>query len=205
MVAEPDAPGFGGAAARGGALMARGLGRFLKLEQRQKAAEGPPHQIATAARFRAEPSGAARTGRGGGAAADAGSQRLLGEAIAREVAERERARLSWWVSDTAGGSTPAGMRLLAMLPTPSRAGHRGRRCPRCLRRRDAGGIERHPSCGAARSGAPGVDAAAPSLRSQPAPPPPLVRRDTGRPLGAIRTGGARNRSPDSRRSLAARL
>jgi hypothetical protein len=45
------------------------------------------------------------------------AQRLLGEAIAREVGERERARLSWWSSDTVHDSTPAGMRLLAMLPT----------------------------------------------------------------------------------------
>ncbi len=97
--------------------MARGLGRFLKLEQRQKAAEGPPHEIATAARFRGEPSGAARTGAETAQPPTPEAQRLLGEAIAREVAERERARLSWWASDTAGDSTPAGMRLLAMLPT----------------------------------------------------------------------------------------
>jgi hypothetical protein len=41
--------------------------------------------------------------------------RLLGEALAREVGERERARLSWW----SGGPdpTPIGVRLLSMLPT----------------------------------------------------------------------------------------
>jgi len=44
--------------------------------------------------------------------------RLLGEALAREVGERERARLSWWWSS--GGlpdATPIGFRLLSMLPT----------------------------------------------------------------------------------------
>jgi hypothetical protein len=153
--------------------MARGLGRFLKLEQRQKGAEGPPHEIVTAARFRGEPSGIALepdfgeqpflrcprceadntrhaercqncqarlTGEDVRAwneqfwaarqAADATktevdaaqpampeTQRLLGEAIAREVGERERTRLSWWASETAGDSTSVGMRLLAMLPT----------------------------------------------------------------------------------------
>jgi hypothetical protein len=45
------------------------------------------------------------------------AQRLLGEAIAREVGERERARLSGWFADTVHDSTPPGVRLLAMLPT----------------------------------------------------------------------------------------
>ncbi|HEY6910109.1 MAG TPA: hypothetical protein VI356_12115 [Myxococcales bacterium] len=45
------------------------------------------------------------------------AQRLLGEAIAREVGERERARLSWWSPESTHDSTPLGVRLLAMLPT----------------------------------------------------------------------------------------
>jgi hypothetical protein len=156
--------------------MAGRLARFLKLEQPQKVAEAPQHELATAARFRGEPSGIALepdfgdqpflrcprceadntryaercqncqsrlTGEDVRAwnaqlwaarkAADVESaksepaqvaqaltpdaQRLLGEAIAREVGERERARLSWWNSDAASDATPAGMRLLAMLPT----------------------------------------------------------------------------------------
>jgi hypothetical protein len=153
--------------------MAGRLGRFLKLEQRQKGAEGPPHEIVTAARFRGEPSGialepdfgeqpflrcprceadntrhaercqncqapltgeevrawneqfwAARQQAGSGKseaepvqASTPEHQRLLGEAIAREVGERERARLSWWGPRRAHDSTPIGMRLLAMLPT----------------------------------------------------------------------------------------
>ena len=43
--------------------------------------------------------------------------RMLGEALAREVGIREQARMSWW----GGGfqnATPIGMRLLALLPTP---------------------------------------------------------------------------------------
>jgi len=41
--------------------------------------------------------------------------RMLGEALAREVGQRERARLSWW----SGGHdfTPVGVRLLSLLPT----------------------------------------------------------------------------------------
>lgn len=44
--------------------------------------------------------------------------RMLGEALAREVGERERARMSWWwwgsgYQDT----TPIGLRLLSLLPT----------------------------------------------------------------------------------------
>lgn len=151
--------------------MAGRLARFLKLEQRQKGADVPPHEVANTARFRGEPSGmvlepdsgeqpflrcprceadntryaercqncqAPLTGEDVRAwneqfwaarqAADAGkaeaaqpltpdAQRLLGEAIAREVGERERARLSWWGSETVHDSTPVGMRLLAMLPT----------------------------------------------------------------------------------------
>lgn len=151
--------------------MAGRLARFLKLEQPQKGAEGPPHEVANAARFRGEPSGMALepdfgeqpflrcprceadntryaercqncqaplTGEDVRAwneqfwaarqAADVGkaeavqpltpeAQRLLGEAIAREVGERERARLSWWGSETAHDSTPFGLRLLALLPT----------------------------------------------------------------------------------------
>jgi hypothetical protein len=41
--------------------------------------------------------------------------RMLGEALAREVGERERSRLAWW-----GGAedmTPFGVRLLSLLPT----------------------------------------------------------------------------------------
>ncbi|HET9753468.1 MAG TPA: hypothetical protein VFP52_10925 [Myxococcales bacterium] len=153
--------------------MAGRLARFLKLEQPQKGAGGPQHEVATAARFRGEPSGMALEPDFGEqpflrcpqceadntryaerclncqarltgedvrawnaqfwAARQAGdvessksemaqpltpeAQRLLGEAIAREVGERERARLSWWNPDTARDPTPVGMRLLAMLPT----------------------------------------------------------------------------------------
>jgi hypothetical protein len=48
-------------------------------------------------------------------AADA--QRALGEAIAQEVAERERARLSGW-EERGSNRTPLGLQLLALLPTP---------------------------------------------------------------------------------------
>jgi len=41
--------------------------------------------------------------------------RLLGEALAREVAERERTRLSWWSG--AEDFTPVGVRLLSLFPT----------------------------------------------------------------------------------------
>ena len=41
--------------------------------------------------------------------------RKLGEALAREVGERERSRLSWWSSGD--DLTPVGMRLLSLLPT----------------------------------------------------------------------------------------
>ena len=41
--------------------------------------------------------------------------RLLGEALAREVAERERTRLSWWSG--ANDFTPVGVRLLSLFPT----------------------------------------------------------------------------------------
>jgi hypothetical protein len=57
MVEEPDAARLGGAAARGGALMAGRLTRFLKVEQRHKAGEVPPHDVATKARFAGDPSG----------------------------------------------------------------------------------------------------------------------------------------------------
>lgn len=151
--------------------MAGRLGRFLKLEQPQKGADGPAHEVANVARFRGEPSGMALepdfgeqpflrcprceadntryaercqncqaplTGEEVRAwneqfwaarqTADVGktpaaepltpdAQRLLGEAIAREVGERERARLSWWGSETVHDATPIGVRLLAMLPT----------------------------------------------------------------------------------------
>jgi hypothetical protein len=43
--------------------------------------------------------------------------RMLGEALAREVAEKERARLSWWSGGNANDFTPAGVRLLRLLPT----------------------------------------------------------------------------------------
>ena len=42
--------------------------------------------------------------------------RMLGEALAREVGERERARLSWW-SWGDWDPTPIGVRLLSLLPT----------------------------------------------------------------------------------------
>ena len=105
--------------------MAGRLARFLRLEQ-PKTGAGPAHELATAARFRGEPSGIAsarQTADAGKPASEAAqlptldAQRLLGEAIAREVGERERARLSWWGSETMPDATPAGMRLLAMLPT----------------------------------------------------------------------------------------
>ena len=41
-------------------------------------------------------------------------KRLLGEAIAQQVGERERARM-WWSRDP-GDSTPLGMRLLELIP-----------------------------------------------------------------------------------------
>jgi hypothetical protein len=41
--------------------------------------------------------------------------RKLGEALAREMGERERARLSWWSG--ANDLTPVGVRLLSLLPT----------------------------------------------------------------------------------------
>jgi hypothetical protein len=41
--------------------------------------------------------------------------RKLGEALAREMGERERARLSWWSG--ANDMTPVGVRLLSLLPT----------------------------------------------------------------------------------------
>jgi hypothetical protein len=41
--------------------------------------------------------------------------RLVGEALAREVAERERTRLSWWSG--ANDFTPVGVRLLSLFPT----------------------------------------------------------------------------------------
>ena len=44
--------------------------------------------------------------------------RMLGEALAREVGERERARLSWWWSGGMRDPTPIGVRLLGLLPTP---------------------------------------------------------------------------------------
>jgi len=42
--------------------------------------------------------------------------RMLGEALAREVGNRERTRLSWWESDY-DPSTPIGVRLVSLLPT----------------------------------------------------------------------------------------
>jgi hypothetical protein len=42
-------------------------------------------------------------------------QRALGEALAQEVAQRERARLSW----TPGDTTPLGLRLLQLIPDPN--------------------------------------------------------------------------------------
>jgi hypothetical protein len=44
-------------------------------------------------------------------------KRMLGEALAREVAERERARLSWWWSGGVQDPTPIGVRLLGLLPS----------------------------------------------------------------------------------------
>jgi hypothetical protein len=41
--------------------------------------------------------------------------RMLGEALAREVGERERSRLSWWSG--ANSLTPVGIRLLSLLPS----------------------------------------------------------------------------------------
>src|SRR5438309_12124163 len=43
--------------------------------------------------------------------------RMLGEALAREVGEHERARLSWWWSGGLRDPTPIGVRPLGMLPT----------------------------------------------------------------------------------------
>lgn len=45
--------------------------------------------------------------------------RMLGEALAREVAQREEARLSWWSWGTSGSynPTPIGIRLLSLLPS----------------------------------------------------------------------------------------
>ena len=44
--------------------------------------------------------------------------RALGEALAREVGERERWRLAWWGSgDGSHDATPIGVRLLSLLPT----------------------------------------------------------------------------------------
>jgi len=105
--------------------MAGRLGRFLRLEQ-PKSGGGAPHELATAARFREEPSGIALAGPSAQVTKRASesarpltpeAQRLLGEAIAREVGERERARLSWWGSESMRDATPAGIRLLSMLPT----------------------------------------------------------------------------------------
>jgi len=43
--------------------------------------------------------------------------RALGEALAREVGQRERARLSWWGFRGADDVTPVGVRLISLLPT----------------------------------------------------------------------------------------
>ena len=45
--------------------------------------------------------------------------RRLGEALAREVAIREQARMSWWSSGVSGSynATPIGVRLLSLLPS----------------------------------------------------------------------------------------
>src|SRR5581483_12362313 len=43
--------------------------------------------------------------------------RRLGEALAHEVAERERARISWWSGSGSQDATPIGFRLLSLLPT----------------------------------------------------------------------------------------
>jgi hypothetical protein len=43
--------------------------------------------------------------------------RMLGEALAREVGERERARMSWWWGGGYQDATPIGLRLLSLLPT----------------------------------------------------------------------------------------
>jgi len=50
-----------------------------------------------------------------GEAALVQQNRLLGEALAREVGERERTRLSWWSG--ADDFTPVGVRLLSLFPT----------------------------------------------------------------------------------------
>ena len=42
--------------------------------------------------------------------------RRLGEALAREVGERERVRMSWW-GNGSQDATPIGFRLLSLLPT----------------------------------------------------------------------------------------
>jgi hypothetical protein len=43
--------------------------------------------------------------------------RMLGEALAREVGEHERARLTWWWSGGLQDPRPIGVRLLGLLPT----------------------------------------------------------------------------------------
>jgi len=43
--------------------------------------------------------------------------RRLGEALAHEVGERERARMSWWSGSGSQDATPIGFRLLSLLPT----------------------------------------------------------------------------------------
>lgn len=45
--------------------------------------------------------------------------RKLGEALAMEVAQRERARLWWWNSSGAQDATPAGVRLLGLIGNPN--------------------------------------------------------------------------------------
>jgi hypothetical protein len=42
--------------------------------------------------------------------------RRLGEALAREVGERERSRMSWWWGNGYQDPTPIGFRLLSLLP-----------------------------------------------------------------------------------------
>src|SRR2546426_7630790 len=46
--------------------------------------------------------------------------RMLGEALAREVGERERARLSWWWSGGAAGAAARGGGALGGVPAPPR-------------------------------------------------------------------------------------
>ena len=61
--------------------------------QKRKAAEGAP-----------------------GAQSDTERQRLLGEALAASVAQREKARLWWWQTETERpDTTPAGMKLLGLI------------------------------------------------------------------------------------------